>query len=413
LRILHVIASVDPRYGGPSIVVPRMCAALAELGHRVELLTTNREPSGSFVESAGTQTLAGVPISSHAVHWPKAWATSIGLARWLRRRVREFDIVHVHNLYLFHTWWTARSCRQAGVPYVVSPHGALDSWHRDHHRWRKTAYTWLVEGRALRAAAGIHYTSTMERDHGVHHFGSSPAGFVVPPGIDLPGTRLPMDDGGLTTRHPELVGRTLVCFLGRITTKKRLDLLVEAFAEVAAADLRAHLVVAGPDNEGLGEQVRAWVAQRGLGLRVSFVGLVTGAAKAALLGRSRVLVLASEDESFGVAVAEAMAAGVPVVVSKGVALHREVAAARAGLVTRLAPEPLAAAVLRFLTDHELANRAGANGRVLVRNQLSWEQAAAGLERMYEQVATDLGQPGYRPRAARLPAGKEWTGSTIL
>jgi glycosyltransferase involved in cell wall biosynthesis len=98
-----------------------------------------------------------------------------------------------------------------------------------------------------------------------------------------------------------------------------------------------------------------------------------------------VLVLASEDESFGVAVAEAMAAGLPVVVSEGVALHRQVAAAEAGAVTALAPGPVAAAVLRFVKDSELAARAGVNGRALVREVLSWERTSAAMEDAYQQV----------------------------
>jgi glycosyltransferase involved in cell wall biosynthesis len=401
MRILHVVASLDPRYGGPSIVVPRTCSALAARGHHVELLTTDRGRGNGLVEQdASTQ----VAVSRHAVHWPRTWATSTGLAHWMLRRVRGFDVVHIHNLYLFHTWWVARCCRRARVPYVISPHGTLDPWHLAHHRRRKAVYSLLVEGRALRGAAAMHYTSPEELAYAARHLGPRPPGFVVPPGVDRPPVRRLADDGGLSARHPELAGRTLVCFLGRLTAKKRLDLLVEAFAEVAAADSVAHLAVAGPDDEGVGAAVRERVADLGLDGRVSFLGLVTGAAKAALLGRSRVLVLASEDESFGVAVAEAMAAAIPVVVSEGVALHREVTAAAAGVVVPLAPTPLAEAMLRFVADPELAARCGANGRALAWMRLSWDQAAAGLERMYQRVVAEP-RPATRPSGApRIPGG---------
>jgi glycosyltransferase involved in cell wall biosynthesis len=388
LRILHVIGSLDPRYGGPSIATPRMCAALAARGHHVELLTTS--PDGPAEMSVD-----GVAVAYRRLHWPLNWGASAGLGRWLHRRVREFDVVHIHGLYLFHTWWAARCCRRAGVPYVVSPHGTLDPWHLAHHRWRKAIYTWLLEARLLRAAAAMHYASAVEHEHAIRHLGPVPRGFVVPLGVDSPPARRAAGDGGLFVRHPELADCTLVCFLGRITAKKRVDLLVEAFADVAAADAAAHLAVAGPDDEGLGVRVRAHVADLGLNGRVSFLGLVTGAAKAALLERSRVLVLASEDESFGVAVAEGMAASLPVVVSEGVALHHEVAAAEAGAVTPLAPGPIAAAVLRFVKDSELAAEAGAKGRALVRAQMTWRQAAAGLEHMYEQILNGVGPPDRR------------------
>ena len=385
-----MIGSLDPSYGGPSTVVPRTCAALAARGHHVELLTTS--PDGPAEMRS-----AGVAITCRRLHWPRGWAASTGLGTWLYRRVRQFDVVHVHSLYLFHTWWTARCCRRAGVPYLVSPHGTLDPWHLAYHRRRKAVSTWLLDGKVLRDAAAMLYHSTAEHEHAARHLGPVARGFVVPPGIDPPPSRRAADDGGLAARHPELAGRTLVCFLGRLTAKKRLDLLVEAFAVVAAADERAHLALAGPDDEGIGARLRARVTGLGLDGRVSFLGLVTGAATAALLERSRVLVLASEDESFGVAVAEGMAAGLPVVVSEGVALHREVAEAEAGAVTALAPGPLAAAVLRFVKDSELAARAGANGRALVSEALTWERSAAALEGAYQQaVAGRLRVPAPQP-----------------
>jgi dTDP-4-amino-4,6-dideoxygalactose transaminase/glycosyltransferase involved in cell wall biosynthesis len=298
VRILHVIGSLDPRHGDTSAVVPRACSALVARGHRVALLTTG---PGRPLEA----TVDGVTLVRRRLLPPRGWATSPGLGRWLRRRVGEFDVVHVHGLHQFHGWWAARCCRRAKVPFVVSPHGALDRRRPGHRRM----------GGALRGAAAVHYASAAERERAAHRLGPAPAGFVVPPGVDRPPVRRLVDDGGLAARHPELAGRTLVCFLGRLTADHRLDLLIEAFAEVAAAEEAAHLAVAGPDEEGLGVELRASVARLGLEGRVSFLGPVTGPARAALLGRSRVLVLASE--GLGVAAAEAMAAAIPVVVSEG------------------------------------------------------------------------------------------------
>jgi glycosyltransferase involved in cell wall biosynthesis len=385
VRILHVTGSLDPRQGDPSVVVARTCSALVARGHRVALLTTG---PGRPVEA----TVDGVTLVRRRLLPPRGWATSPGLGRWLRRRVGQFDVVHVHGLHQFHSWWAARCCRRAHVPYVVSPHGTLD--HRQLSRRR-------AQGGTLRAAAAVHYASAAERERATRQLGPAPAAFAVPPGVDRPPVRRLAGDGGLAARHPELAGRTLVCFLGRLTASNRLDLLLEAFAEVAAAEDGAHLAVAGPDDDGLGAGLRARVARLGLDARVSFLGLVTGLAKAALLGRSRVLVLAPEEDGFGVAVAEAMAAAIPVVVSGAVALHREVAAAGAGLVVPLDPRPLAAALLRFVADAELAARCGANGRALAWTRLSWDQAAAGLERVYQQVLAEA-RPA-APSCSQIPA----------
>jgi glycosyltransferase involved in cell wall biosynthesis len=383
MRILHVIGSVAPRYGGPSTSAPAMCRALAERGHHVELATTDMDGPGALpVPVNRTITVAGVPVTYRRAHWPRSYAASIGLGRWLRHHVEWFDVVHIHSLYQFHTWFAARCCRRAGVPYVVRPHGALDPYHLRQRRWRKAMCTWLLERRALDAAAGMHYTSVAEHEHAVRQR-RLPPGFVVPLGVELGPAGHPDE---LLRRHPELAGRTLVTFLGRLTPKKRLDLLVDAFASVAEADERAHLVVAGPDD-GVGDTLRAQVAGLGLEARVSMLGLLTGAPKTSLLQTSRVVALPSEDESFGVAVAEAMHAGAAVVVTEGVAIHREVAAARAGLVVPPRVEPLAEALLGFVQDERRATETGRNGRALARSRWTWPQVAADLERMYEEAMT--------------------------
>jgi glycosyltransferase involved in cell wall biosynthesis len=146
VRILHVIGSLDPRHGDTSAVVPRACSALVARGHRVALLTTG---PGRPLEA----TVDGVTLVRRRLLPPRGWATSPGLGRWLRRRVGEFDVVHVHGLHQFHGWWAARCCRRAKVPFVVSPHGALDRRRPGHRRM----------GGALRGAAAVHYASAAER----------------------------------------------------------------------------------------------------------------------------------------------------------------------------------------------------------------------------------------------------------
>jgi len=370
-------------------------AALEARGHEVKLVMGN-DPPGQWTRILhprhgrdGPPPPEVIPVGRSVIVPANSSLPNIVLSPRTARRLRivlereQFDVVHIHSLYQFHTWFAARCCRRAGVPYIVRPHGALDPYHLRQHRWRKAMCTWLVEGRALDAAAGMHYTSIAEHEHAVRHHGRLPRGFVVPLGVELGPAGQPDE---LVRRHPELAGRTLVTFLGRLTPKKRLDLLVDAFAVVAEADERAHLVVAGPDD-GVGNGLRARVSGLGLEARVSMLGLLTGAPKSSLLRRSRAVALPSEDESFGVAVAEAMHAGTAVVVTEGVAIHREVAMARAGLVVPPRVEPLAEALLGFVRDEARAEEAGRNGWALARSRWTWRQVAADLERMYAEAIT--------------------------
>jgi glycosyltransferase involved in cell wall biosynthesis len=154
---------------------------------------------------------------------------------------------------------------------------------------------------------------------------------------------------------------------------------------VAGARPDAHLVLAGPDDDGEGARLRALVPRLGLGGRVTLPGMVSGELKAALLQHSAVFALPSEDENFGVSVVEAMAVGLPVVVTEGVAIHREIAAAAAGLIVPGTAPALADALAGLLDDRALAGRAGGNGRALARSVFDWTAVAPELERMYSQA----------------------------
>lgn len=372
-----MIASLAPRYGGPSTAAPQMCAALAARGHDVELLTTDRDGRGRLrVSLCMPQLVDGVRTTYFPVRRPRSYATSPQLAAELFRRIGDFDVVHVHSLYLFHGLVAGVAARRHRVPYIVRPHGTLDPYHRSVRVGRKAVYTWLVERRNLERAAGVHCTSEEERQHVEAVFPRTRT-FVVPLGVAAGSP--PAGDVSFAT----IEGRRLVTFLGRLTEKKRPVMLVEAFARIADRVPGAHLVLAGPDDERLGARLAARAGELGVGSRLSLLGPLSRADARHLLQRSSVFVLPSVDENFGVAVAEAMASGVPVVVTPGVALHREISERDAGLVSEPSPEALGRSIESILSDHEGALRMGANGRALARDLFDWATIAARLEAIYE------------------------------
>ncbi len=384
MRVLHTMLDVAPRNGGPSTVLPEMCRALIARGHEVEILTTNLDGDGVLPVPTGRRTdLAGVPITYFNAQLPRYYRFSSGLAQALWQRVRDVDIVHIHSLYLFHGLVAGLACRRAGVPYVVRPHGTLNPKDRARHTGRKAMYEWLIERRHLDRAAAIHCTSAAEAE-GARRFGVRAPVVVVPHGVEVGDFERPVERSLVVERFPELAGKRLVTFLGRIAAKKRLDLVVDAFAQVAAAAPDAHLVIAGPDNEGRVTALQNRLESFGLARRATFTGMVRGDMKVGLLQGSAAYVLPSEDENFAVAVVEAMAAGTPVVISDGVGIYQEVATANAGLVASRTASGVAEAILRLLNDEPFARQCGANGRVLVRTTFTWEQAAAQLEDVYRK-----------------------------
>ena len=385
MNILHVIGSVAPRYGGPSIAVAGMAKALIDRGHSVEIFTTDMDgPSRLQVPTKKQTDWRGVPTTFFPVSRPRSYVTSLSLGAALIRRICDYDILHIHSLYLFHSMVAGHYCRQFDIPYLVRPHGTLNPYHRGHHRLRKSVYDMLVERRNLNAAAGLHYTSTAERDFADNLRLKAPP-YVVPLGVDPATLKAPTPPQALLSMEPRLAGRMLVTFIGRLTAKKRLDLLVEAFASLRNTTSRAHLVIAGPDDEGIGQQLQTQIRKLGLADRVSLLGLVTGQTKTALLQLSHVFVLPSYDENFAVAVVEAMAAGLPVVVAEGVALHREIDQARAGLVVPATPTGIGAALHRLLGDPAMNSSMGRNGQALATSTFAWDRIAIDLEHMYRQA----------------------------
>jgi glycosyltransferase involved in cell wall biosynthesis len=381
LRILHVIASLAPRYGGPAKVA-ELAAALAAYGNRVEIVTTNIDGRGTLPGPVGVPMQRhGCTVTTFQVRLPRTTAYAPGLVRWLRLRVPEFDVAHVHGLYLFPTLAAAHYCRRFGVPYVMQPHGALDEYHRNHHRGRKALYEELFERRNLRRAAAVRWDSESERIQG-ERGGPAMRGFVIPPGIPLP----ERSELARWPRHPGTVA-----FVGRLSAKKGLEILVEAFGRVAAQRPEATLVIAGPDDERIGARLRERARALGIGERLSLRGPVYGEEKLQLLRQASVVVLPSAAESFGAAAFDALAAGTPVIVSSGVPQHAEIAAAPAGLVAERTPESLAPAILELLADPERIERLGGAGRRLAQGY-NWEAIAARVEEMYLEVLAPAPAP---------------------
>ena len=378
LRILHVISSLAPRYGGPSQVCRELCGELARRGQQVTIYTTDIDGPGREDVPYGRPVWAdGAKIRYFPVQTPRRYVVSWPLARALREAVPRHDIVHVHSLYLFPPTVAAHYCRRAGVPYLVRPHGTLDPYLYRRHRVRKWVYEQLFEWRNLTRAAALHFT-TLEEEELTRPLGIPTRGVVVPPGLHVERyQREPAS--GAPTPWPEAKGRRVVLYLGRLNFKKGLDVLTQAFGDLARRRPDVHLVLAGPDDEGYGERVRRWLGEVGALERCTIVGMQVGAAKLAALHGADVFVLPSYSENFGVTVVEAMACGLPVVVSDRVNIWREIAGARAGLVVPPDAGAVSRALATVLDDPDRAGMAE-RGRRLVAERFSW--AAAG-ERMLD------------------------------
>jgi glycosyltransferase involved in cell wall biosynthesis len=315
---------------------------------------------------------------------PRAFATSWPLARALDDAVAAADVVHIHSLFLFHVWAAARACRRHRKPYLLRPHGTLDPFIRQRRRLEKRVLGLLFQDRVIREAAALHWTAAEEASLAAPAVFGAP-GVVIPNGLDLSAYASLPEPGGLRRRLPETAGRRIVLFLSRLNFKKGLDLLIPAFARVAASRPDLHLVVAGPDD-GMEAPARGWAAEHGVADRVSFPGLLSGIAKLEAFRDADCFVLPSYSENFGIAVIEAMACGVPVLISDKVNIWREIAAADAGRVATTGIGDVAEKLSTLLADPAAAAAMGARGRHFVATHYDWAEIAVRLEAVYRALA---------------------------
>jgi glycosyltransferase involved in cell wall biosynthesis len=223
----------------------------------------------------------------------------------------------------------------------------------------------------LNRAAAIHCATEIERDH-VRKLKLQPPIFVEPHGLDLSEfERLP-EKGGFRAKYPALGDQPFVLFLGRIDRAKGLELLVPAMARMR---VKTPLVVVGPDWNNMRAWAEAEAARLGLTDRVIFTGMLRGRDKIAALVDAAVLALPSYHENFGIVVAEALAAGTPVVVSDQVYLHPDIKAAGLGGVVPMDVDALAGELDRWLWDDALRADAALRARPWAMERFNWDVIA--------------------------------------
>ncbi|MGB7160678.1 MAG: glycosyltransferase [Tepidisphaeraceae bacterium] len=365
MRVLHVISSIDPRSGGTAATVLNLSRAQVTAGLDVSLAATWRK--GDDVASADVLRRAGVSVELIGpCTTPLLWHRDI--ARLIDQQVASADVVHIHAIWEEIQHQAAKSCRRASVPYVMLPQGMLDPWSLAQRKLKKALYLRWRLRKDLNGASAMHFTTEAERNL-VAPLGLTPPVIVEPLGVDMAEFETLPPPGTFRDRFPQIAGRRIVLFLSRLHYKKGLDLLINAFANVAIPE--AVLVLAGPVEAAYRSQLEAIIVSRGLSDRVIFTGMLHGSERVAALADAELFVLPSHQENFGIAVVEAVAAGTPVLISDQVNIWREIVEAGVGSAVPVDVAAISQELKRWLTDGALRNRAAERARAFARERYDW------------------------------------------
>ncbi|GAB4213791.1 MAG: glycosyltransferase [Synechococcales cyanobacterium] len=384
MRILQLITSMDPAAGGTVEVIRQMAPVLIAMGHTTEV---------ACLDAPGSPWINTYPFPIHAVD--RGW-TGYRFSRrwipWLREQATNFDVVIIHGVWQFTSYGGWLALRSLGIPYYLYTHGMLDPWFERTYplkHIKKVIYWWLTEQYVFRDAQAVLFTCEQEKLLARNAFLPYICREVV---VNL-GTTAPSGDPDqqrqvFAQHFPQLQGRRFILFMGRIYIKKGCDLLIQAFAQVAQRDPDLHLVMAGPDQVGWVKTLQAMADSLHVGSRVTFTGLLQDDVKWGAFHSADVFALPSHQENFGFVVVEALACGVPVLISNQVNIWEEIVQDQAGWA---APDTVEGTVSLLQHWLELSPEARQKAREAAlksfRTRFEMTQAAQSLITVLKQPAS--------------------------
>lgn len=384
MRIIHVVESLDPSQGGPPVVVTRLAMAQASLGHDVKIIAYGSGSQADVLLADQKNTVNNPTIILLPINFIER-ITSLAARKCFKNMIRAGDIVHLHGLWRPILVAAARVAWHTKTKYVLMPHGMLAPWSMLQKQLKKRFALFVVWRNILDKASMLHVLNDEEANQVRELMLRAPVK-IIPNGIfkeEVDDLLAPLSFYRI---YPLLKDRSYILFLSRLHYKKGLDYLADTFALVAAQASHVDLVVAGPDG-GAQSSFKQQIEKLGIENRVHIVGPLYGSHKYAAMVDALCFCLPSRQEGFSMAILEAMACGLPVVISKQ-CNFAEVAQADAGEIVELEPRMIADALLRFINNGERRGRMGAKARELVLSRYTWPKIATTTIAVYRRILAE-------------------------
>jgi glycosyltransferase involved in cell wall biosynthesis len=358
LRVLHVLPTRDASYGGPVAVANEYARELAKQGVDADIFPDE-----------GTRT------------WRRFfYFPGVSSLKKLIDSIGAYDLIHIHGLWYAASALAARVARARGIPYLITPHGMLDRWALEQGWLKKRIYYLLVERANLRRAASVHMFNTGEYEASKKALGEIRP-FILPNGVD--GSTVQDSPDRLASIYPQVRGKILLLFLGRINYKKGLDVLIPAFRRALSLNQDLHLIISGPDDGYLG-RLTELIEKHELGDHVTLTGMVSGVLKRQILAAAHMFVLISYQEGDSMALKEAMAAGLPAIISSACNFP-EAEEQDCGVIAPHDAGAVADVILRLAGDGQRLRAMGERAKSLMQTRYAWAAITAELVAHYRSL----------------------------
>ena len=381
MKILHIVSSYWPafEFGGPIESVHQLNKWLIKKGADITVYTTNAglKKNKNIILKKET-VVNGVKVFYFPYYGYVHFTFSPVLCWTIRKNIKNFDLIHITGVWNFPVLAAAFWARFYKKPYIISSRGSLMKEPMEKKSLLiKKIFLFLFVRRDLKNASAVHFTVEAEKEEYMKASLPLKKAIIIPNGFDIIEFKKQLSQNFFRNKFNIGADKKVILFLSRLNWKKGLDTLIPAFAEVLKKESRAVLVLAGPDEKNYKKEIELKIVNCKLkiGKDVIFTDMLIGEDKISAYRESDVFVLPSYSENFVMAVVEAMACGLPVIITKGVGISKEVEKAGAGIVIEKDKKQLTEAILKILENPQLGKKMGENGRKLVETEFSSEKVA--------------------------------------
>ena len=387
MKVLHIIPSITVLRGGSNIAVVEIVKALRQIDIDAEVVTSNDNLS----------TLLDVPLNYlveyqeipirffskiHTKFTPiDEYTFSLTYVIWLYQNIQKYDVIHIHSFFSFFCTIGAIIARQKKVKYIITPHGQLDNWVVNQGKLKKQLYTILLEKKNIQNAAAIHCTTEQEAQD-VVNFGITTPTSMISLGVNSI-IEIPDAKNYLCKIYNLSSTIPIILFLSRLHQKKNLEFLLEILSHVK--DKRNfHLIIAGTGNIKYVQYIKALAFSLNLKSYCTFTGFVSGRDKALLLQGADIFTLPSFGENFCLVLLEAMASGLPAIITPEIQISSDILAENAGLIVPRKLENWVQTINYLLDSPEIRYQLGRKAKSLVTKKYNWSVTAEALITLYNQ-----------------------------